>query len=436
MDDKELLKNVFDNQVSIEQTDYRIKDHKEAIENVNKDLAESYDFEIKSGALSDESFAGMAEDKVNNFSKEIEKEEAYLSTKRQEEAQLKEAVQDKGYEWDDYLKENKVNGMIEAYTAGGMSYEESYDFVHSEEAGLEELKNAINEFHVEEFDISDEESIKELNQNDVVPLVHSSLGDSDELHVQTFLNVSEKRLEKVVSGDYLEEVEYLNYDSIQEIIEDLEENEFDYFIELDEIDKEELIEKNNAYTVSEEQIRENTDTLGTIMYEPNNKAQQSLLVENLKTGKNHEYAINNMNIQSKGRQIPLSQMLDSKNLTEMNHSIKNNEPTSFMLNKNEMQKVEQQGLKKGLETNIPDNKQEALLELKEQYTSFQHALKEESKGELTEEKVINRMEIENKYNSSKTEVTETYPESKETIQMMEKNVRSQQVKSNQNNLSM
>ena len=321
-------------------------------------------------------------------------------------------------------------------------YEEEYQMKGAleleKEIDLEELKNAINDFHMNEFNHTEEDGIKEIKQNDSVPLVYQTLGDDDELEIQATLNVADKRIEKVVSGSHVEEVEYMDYDSIQDIIEDLEENEFDYFIELDEIDKEELIEKNNAYLVSEsnEQTKEDTDTLGTVMYEPNNKSQQSLLVENLKTGKNHEYAINNMNIQADGKQIPLSKMLDSKNLTEMNQSIKSNEPTSFMLNKNEMQKVDQQGLTKGLETNIPDNKQEALLELKEQYTSFQHALKEESKGELTEEKVINRMEIENKYNSSKTEVTETYPESRETIQMMEKNVRSQQTKSNQNNLNM
>ncbi|WP_080871772.1 hypothetical protein [Oceanobacillus timonensis] len=154
---------------------------------------------------------------------------------------------------------------------------------------------------------------------------------------------------------------------------------------------------------------------GKIVHEPDST---ELLIQNLKTEQEAKYPIN--------QREKFSDIFEEDNSFNLNYALENNLDMQVLLNEKELDRLEKSN----------QTEKDTLLDLKGQYTSYQHALKEENKGELSEEKVVNRMKLENDYNSSKENTIKVYPESKETIQMMEKNVRTQQVKSNQNNLSM
>lgn len=111
---------------------------------------------------------------------------------------------------------------------------------------LEELRNAIIDYTVREFGELKEVAERDLGhiQPDVpIPVAYTTLGDNQELEIQVTLNVEKKRLESTVRGRVVEEVEYYYFDSINDMIEMFKNIEFDELVRLDELDIDEIIEK-------------------------------------------------------------------------------------------------------------------------------------------------------------------------------------------------
>lgn len=115
--------------------------------------------------------------------------------------------------------------------------------------------------------------------------------------------------------------------------------------ELEEL-KESLTDIKTRYF---EQIENSNQTkqslLGTVIYEPENPKQQVLLVKDLTTNNEQELNITkNGSVEYNNRNYNLKDFLSEKNYNELQSSMKQNQPTSFLLSKNELNKMQQQNL--------------------------------------------------------------------------------------------
>lgn len=95
--------------------------------------------------------------------------------------------------------------------------------------------------------------------------------------------------------------------------------------------------------INNERIAENTlkneknNLLGTAIYEPNNKEQQKIIVKDLENNNEQEYPIKHgKTIEHNNREYPLQEILSENNLDELRTAIKENQSTSFILNKTEL----------------------------------------------------------------------------------------------------
>lgn len=201
----------------------------------------------------------------------------------------------------------------------------------------------------------------------------------------------------------------------------IETNEFDYNYE-------------SHVDLETGQISKN-QMLGSVIYEHDNPKQQVLLVQDLKNNDRKEYPIDkNMDIRKGSQKQSLNNILSDKNKKELNTAIRHNTTTSFMLSKNEMAKVNNTLLtNKRFNENVEEK--ESMMQLKNQYKTYQELLRTESKGELTEDKVINRMNAENQYRNMKQDAIDKNPDVSKSIEKMERNVKAQQ-KNKSNDLSM
>jgi len=162
--------------------------------------------------------------------------------------------------------------------------------------------------------------------------------DSDEgtLHFMTLYKDHEKGLQ----GQFENHV--ANYDPKKE------RERLGFSHSLDELEKikERLIDiRNGVFEQLENKNQTKQSLLGTVIYEPDNPKQQVLLVKDLTTNNEQELNISkNGNIEYNNKNYNLKDLLSEKNYNELQSSIKQNQPTSFLLSKNELNKMQQQNL--------------------------------------------------------------------------------------------
>jgi len=113
---------------------------------------------------------------------------------------------------------------------------------------LELLQTTIMDFYMDEYDIpfmDAKDEVKHIHKKNIVPIAYTTLGDNGELEIQVNFNVAECRLESHVSGIYVDEVEYLQYDDLKHASYDIKHADFTDIIRLSELDADELADKEN-----------------------------------------------------------------------------------------------------------------------------------------------------------------------------------------------
>lgn len=104
----------------------------------------------------------------------------------------------------------------------------------------------VHEYGVPQEEVDDDEDVVNLNEHSIVPIAFTTLGDNAELEIQVYFNIRLNRLESVVTGINIEEVEYLQYEDIEHACEDIGRAEFEALTRLEKLDVDELIEKDKA----------------------------------------------------------------------------------------------------------------------------------------------------------------------------------------------
>lgn len=175
--------------------------------------------------------------------------------------------------------------------------------------------------------------------------------------------------------------------------------------------------------------------LGSVIYEHKNPDQQSLLVQDLKNNDRKEYPIdNNMNIRSDSHKQSLDNILSDDNRKELDTAIRKQKDTSFTLSDKELANVDKH-LLSDQRYNDDQKEGDSLKQLKHLYQSYQSSLKQEATGELTQEKVADRMKAENSYKTLKENTIKENPDMTKSIGNMEYNVK-QKNKQNSNEQTM
>ena len=109
---------------------------------------------------------------------------------------------------------------------------------------INKLKNILTNFFIDEYGMSEGEAYNEmelLEENKKLQIAYTTLGDNEELEINVFVNVREKRLEQVVSGRKINVVEYTNYGSLENMLNDLSHCDFEALTRLDDFDVDDLI---------------------------------------------------------------------------------------------------------------------------------------------------------------------------------------------------
>lgn len=109
-------------------------------------------------------------------------------------------------------------------------------------------------------------------------------------------------------------------------------------------------------------------------------------------------------------------------------------PVNMELSRNDFQ-IDPDQLLEDEQYGFEVEKHDSLLDLKSQYSNLQQLVKAENTGELTEDKLVNRLTAENQYRQSKNDIMKNYNVPQQTISKMESNVRQSNIQK-QDNLSM
>lgn len=187
---------------------------------------------------------------------------------------------------------------------------------------------------------------------------------------------------------------------------------------------------------------DNEDLLATIVYEANS-LEKFLLVQNSKTNKMEEFAINDINprdirvLDKDNNKIhSLNKILSDNNLEKLETAKRNADNTSFILSKSELKNLEKYDLVKGKTPSNSNYDNKELLELKETYRGYALLLKEERKEKIPkEETVIERLTAGENYNEKKREMIKKGVPIV-TLQKMEKHVEQQLIINKQNSISL
>lgn len=113
---------------------------------------------------------------------------------------------------------------------------------------INKLKDILTNFFIDEYGMSEGEAYNEmelLEENKKLQIAYTTLGDNEELEINVFVNVREKRLEQVVSGRKINVVEYTNYGSLENMLNDLSHCDFEALVRLDDYDIDDLVSKDN-----------------------------------------------------------------------------------------------------------------------------------------------------------------------------------------------
>lgn len=87
------------------------------------------------------------------------------------------------------------------------------------------------------------------------------------------------------------------------------------------------------------------DILATVIYEPNNKSQQALIIQDYKSGKRKEFHINDSLILEKDNgKLSLSKLLNENNFFTIYKGVVQKENVSFILNAEEIRNLARHGI--------------------------------------------------------------------------------------------
>lgn len=118
---------------------------------------------------------------------------------------------------------------------------------------LFQLKLELLKYSEEEFDIPYYEN-EIYNQNiaglDDIGLAFTELGDNAELRIQVILNVPELKIISEISGKFITATEVLEYQSLSEIITEVNNCDFEDFVSLAHFEVDELAEQENQKNVN------------------------------------------------------------------------------------------------------------------------------------------------------------------------------------------
>lgn len=141
-----LLENVFDNQYQISAIQSRIESHKSSKDDVREGLAEDYEFQVDAGVLLPKDLELLEHNRLDSIQKEIDKEKERLHLEEVKQQAFVMRVEREGYNWNQYLKDNKIDELVDAQSRGGMDFDDAYEYVHStrySDADREEAKNEL-----------------------------------------------------------------------------------------------------------------------------------------------------------------------------------------------------------------------------------------------------------------------------------------------------
>lgn len=109
---------------------------------------------------------------------------------------------------------------------------------------IEDLKEVLEDFFMSEYGYNQEETNEELQDLDChikTQIAFTTLGDEEELRIEVFVNVEDCRLEQVVSGINIQKTELTQYNSMEHMISDIKNCEFEDLTRLDDFDIDDLI---------------------------------------------------------------------------------------------------------------------------------------------------------------------------------------------------
>lgn len=89
-----------------------------------------------------------------------------------------------------------------------------------EDGYLNFIKKEISNYKMEEFQLTEEQAIsdiEDLNENSIIPLAFTEIGDDVEFNVQATLNLEDLRLEREIYNEFVYELETDNYDSLYDV---------------------------------------------------------------------------------------------------------------------------------------------------------------------------------------------------------------------------
>lgn len=151
---------------------------------------------------------------------------------------------------------------------------------------VDQLTSEIATYTSEEYGNDYDEEREELGDiriNTVIPVAYTTLGDNEELEIQVTFYFDELRMESVVTGQKVDKVENIHFDSILEAIEAFKRWEFEDFIRLIKLDKEELVNTEKLLKI----VEHNKKLLESVNYDVNQGMSNGLeiyLFHDTKTG--------------------------------------------------------------------------------------------------------------------------------------------------------
>lgn len=151
---------------------------------------------------------------------------------------------------------------------------------------IEQLTNEIATYTSEEYGNDYHEERKELGDiriNDIIPVAYTTLGDNEELEIQVTFYVNDLLMESVVTGQIVDEIENIHFDSIIEAIEAFKTWEFEDFVRLIELDQEKLVNTEKLLKI----VEHNKKLLESVNYDVNQGMSNGLeiyLFHDTKTG--------------------------------------------------------------------------------------------------------------------------------------------------------
>lgn len=100
------------------------------------------------------------------------------------------------------------------------------------------IRESLIDYHMNEWesDVSLDSEIVNLNNKSKIPLAFTELGDNQEFTIQVTLDIENNRLVSEVNGEHASDVEYLNYETLENVAKDVQYYTFENLVTLEELD--------------------------------------------------------------------------------------------------------------------------------------------------------------------------------------------------------